>query len=1186
MISSLPQRIFKWLVSRTLWRMIGVVALSLLIWYAGPLFAFGDARPLESAKTRGCLIGLVLAYFLLPFVFARWRAKRMNERIVGMLRATLGAMGQHEEAEHVGILRDRFAEALDVLRKAHFKEASPSRWKRILRHGRYVYELPWYILLGAPGVGKTTALLNCGLSFPLAKQIGAEAIRGAGGTKNCAWWFTNEAVFIDTAGRYTTHDSDAKADQAEWRAFLSLLKKTRNRKPINGALVMLSVTDLLELTLKPESRQSYVATLHRRLDELRDDLGTVFPVYLLINKCDLLLGFNEYFSSLDRAGREQVWGFTFPFPPSGTFHLDPAQLAAECKLLQARITAGLVDTLQAEHDLDRRTLIYAFPQQFGILIRVLREIAPELFSTSRFSASPLLRGIYFTSATQDGKPFDRLVHALRQGSPMPSPQKAAVAGEGKAYFFRDLLAKVVFTEAHITGSDKRAERRSRAWHVCTYAFCVATLCGAVLVWGNSYRNNLTYLAEVGHKTTSFESELNNLPERNDTNVHALLPILGKAEALPDSAIFGVDRPLISWRFGLYQGEKLKAGARPLYEQLLEKRFGPTIKANLEQWLRSVDIGDLEFSYELLKAYVMMHEPKHFDAREFNAFVETLWGHDFPEGTLTGERQALARHLTALIDMNAMVPTTPMEASLVQSTRARLTQYTTSQRVYYRLQRLLQNNQLPEFSVASEVGTKAAQVLRFKSGQPLTHGVPSLYTYRGYHELFKGELDRVLNFVRTDELWVLGVTRSERESLQNIASGKLALDVKRNYVADYISHWEKYIDDFTIVEPGSLREAAQIVDNLSGVDSPLLRFMQGVVRETTLLKETAPTASQQSMFNRAQRVATATMEDMKRIVPQGTIGVLEPKEIPEIAVNNRFAALRAFVNGGGDGANSPMLQAAKKLEDLRGLLAVAINRAENGLPMPETTTVTQLMIGAESTPEPFRKILKAIATSSGNNIRETGTAITTRTMVGDVTSFCQKTIEGRYPFSRAPSAIAVTAADFAEMFGPGGRIEKFHQEQRPGTQLPPAFEQARVIRDVFFRNGNTPQISFTVKPLVIDNTIVTLTMDIGGQTVRYAHGPRVSTSVMWPAAGGHQQVRVTLAPPIPHGTNEVTTSGLWALHQLFGKYGRIEPGVTPDVFNIRLDVGGRTALFEIKPTSIQNPFNLREFSNFRCPQTLK
>ncbi|MDR0702305.1 MAG: type VI secretion system membrane subunit TssM [Azoarcus sp.] len=1176
MISSFLSRIFGWILSRALWVTLGVIALFLLIWYAGPLFAFGEMRPLETVEARCWLIGLILFLFLLRFLLGRWRAGRMNERIAGMLRATLSADPASADESQVDVLRDRFTEALGVLRKARFADTHTTLWGRITRHGRYVYELPWYTIIGAPGVGKTTALLNSGLSFPLAKQIGAAAIRGAGGTRHCDWWFTNEAVFLDTAGRYTTHETDAEADKAEWQGFLSLLKKNRSRQPINGVLVMLAVSDLLEL--KQEGRQAYAATLRRRLDELRNDLGMSFPVYLLINKCDLLMGFDAYFSALDRAGRAQVWGYTLPLAPSGKYEFDPATLAREFDLLEARINAGLVDALQAEPDLSRRELIHAFPQQFAVLTMIFRDIAPDLLSASRFSDSPFLRGIYFTSATQEGTSFDRIVNALGQGFAVQRPRQAAVAGAGKAYFLQELLSQVVFAEAHIAGSDRRAERRSYAWHVGAYALSAATLCGTVFAWAASYRNNLTYIAEVDQKTTAFAQELANLPQRNDANVNALLPILDMAENLPDSAVFDADRPALRWRFGLYQGGKLKAGATPLYRQLLDKRFKPTVKAAMEQWLRTVDTGDMEFSYEILKAYLMMHDPAHFNEGEFLNFVKALWGQ--------GSETALARHLEALMAMDALLPDTPMDAPLVNATRSRLTQYTTAQRAYHRLTRLLQDNSLPGFSVAGEAGEQAGQVFLLKGGRSLTHGVPSLYTYRGYHELFAPKIGNALNLVGKDEAWVLGTAGNGRNTLQEIASGKLARDVKRQYVADYISHWQRYLDDFGVREPVGLRDAAQILDTLAGVDSPLMRFMQGAARETTLYKEASRQDADKSLLDRARRTANATADDFRRILPAGVNDPMAPADIPEMAVNKHFAALRNFVGGpAGDGVNAPINQAMKRLEDLKMLVADALYRAENKMAMPETALVTQLSTSTGNMPKPIKDIVKTVAASSGRSIKAAKIAVDTNTLQSEVTAFCQKAIESRYPFKRG-AAVGVTADDFAEIFGPNGRMERFRQQQGPGTNLPRAFDQARVIKDTFFRGGSSsPRIAFTLKPLKMDQEITILNLNIGGQTIRYDHGPQVSASIAWPRDGG-AQIRLSLTPLIQNGVNDVTETGLWALHRLFERYGEIRPGATPDVFNVVLSVGGRMATFEIRPTSVHNPFRLPELNSFRCPQNMR
>ena len=57
------------------------------------------------------------------------------------------------------------------------------------------------VLVAPPGAGKTTALVNSGLKFPLSRGATPAAVAGVGGTRYCDWWFTEDAVLIDTAGR-------------------------------------------------------------------------------------------------------------------------------------------------------------------------------------------------------------------------------------------------------------------------------------------------------------------------------------------------------------------------------------------------------------------------------------------------------------------------------------------------------------------------------------------------------------------------------------------------------------------------------------------------------------------------------------------------------------------------------------------------------------------------------------------------------------------------------------------------------------------------------------------------------------------------------------------------------------------------------------------------------------------------
>ncbi|HEY5321869.1 MAG TPA: type VI secretion system membrane subunit TssM, partial [Caldimonas sp.] len=184
-------KFFRFLLHPLFLALLGVIAISALVWYVGPLIAIGESRPLDPTWVRVTVIAVLFGLLLLRAIFRIWSQRRANAALVeGMTK------GPSSADKEIATLNQRFGEALDVLKK------TPGKGK-----GALLYQLPWYIFIGAPGSGKTTALMNAGLTFPLAEKMGGASVRGVGGTRNCDWWFTDEAVLIDTAGRYTTQES-------------------------------------------------------------------------------------------------------------------------------------------------------------------------------------------------------------------------------------------------------------------------------------------------------------------------------------------------------------------------------------------------------------------------------------------------------------------------------------------------------------------------------------------------------------------------------------------------------------------------------------------------------------------------------------------------------------------------------------------------------------------------------------------------------------------------------------------------------------------------------------------------------------------------------------------------------------------------------------------------------------------
>jgi type VI secretion system protein ImpL len=539
------KKLFGWLFHPLLLAILGLLAASLIVWFVGPLIAIDRYRPLESETVRWILIGVMVFVWVAKKIWGFVKGRLRNARLMDGLAKSAPPPPQAPTAgqAEVAALDQRFQDAIAVLKQVRLAAAGkrPDLGDLLALSGRqYLYQLPWYLFIGAPGSGKTTALINSGLSFPLAEKFGTASIRGVGGTRNCDWWFTDEAVLLDTAGRYTTQESDREADAGAWQGFLQLLKKSRPRRPINGVMLTLSVADLLQQS--PTEREAHASAVRTRLQELHEQFQTRFPIYLLVTKADLLAGFNEFFATLGKEERAQVWGMTFahrddakqaPTAPLA------AEFATEFDALQTRLIDRVLERMHAERDPAQRALIHAFPQQFGNLKLLLGEFLERVFAASKFEQAPLLRGVYFTSGTQEGNPIDRVMGALARSLGLERRLVPPAAASGRSYFITTLLRQVIFAEQGLAGTNLRWERRRTLLQWGAYALAALLLVGAAGAWFVSYTRNRAYVAEVEARLPVIKQQVEALPSAaGSTDVVGLLPLLNSVRdlaALPDRA---------------------------------------------------------------------------------------------------------------------------------------------------------------------------------------------------------------------------------------------------------------------------------------------------------------------------------------------------------------------------------------------------------------------------------------------------------------------------------------------------------------------------------------------------------------------------------------------------------------------------------------------------------------------------
>nr|WP_218173542.1 type VI secretion system membrane subunit TssM [Pseudomonas gingeri] len=1153
--------------------MLGLIALSLIIWFVGPLL-----EVLVPEGRRWALIILIFAVWIGYRLFRLIQARRQAAKVMQSLAAeTAPDPASVATAEELATLRQRMDEALVLLKKA--KLGGDER--------RNLYELPWYVIIGPPGSGKTTALVNSGMHFPLAAQLGAGAIRGVGGTRNCDWWFTDEAVLLDTAGRYTTQDSHAQVDKAAWLGFLDLLKTQRARRPIDGAFIAISLSDLLLST--DAERAAHATAIRARIQELYTQLGVRFPIYLMLTKLDLVPGFMEFFDALSKEERAQVWGMTFALDEGKNAEGPLPYFKSEFAALEQRLNARLVERLQQERDPARRDLIYGFPQQFGALKECLQSFLDGVFKPNAYEDRALLRGVYFTSGTQEGSPIDRLIGAMAQSMSLDRQQLARQSGTGRSYFIEKLFTAVAFAERGLVGVDPKVERRRKWLARGVLAATVAVVLLVGTLWLVSYRANQAYIAQVDQKVAPLGQSVQNLsPAQRD--VLAVLPLLNAVKHLAG------DAPGWSEGLGLYQGDMLEAESASVYRKLLIAVFAPRLLTRIEEQLHSG--GNSDFLYEGLKAYLMLADNEHYDPEFIKAWIALDWDRSLPRDLPPEQRLALGEHLKALFERRP--PNARLDERLIDDLRRQLQQLPVAQRVYDRVKRQKLPEGVADFRLNEAAGRDAALVFSRKSGKPLGDPLSGFFTAKGYREAF---LLSSLSQAGTlaEEQWVLGRDQAEQ---QNVAS--LAADVRRLYFQDYLRQWDALLADIDFVPITSVAQAADVLRVISGPTSPLKKLLVAVARETDLQQEERLLAAQ------GKKVDSGVDQIKQRLgsmLGQEQAAGTAPATVSEDPVSAHFAELNALVNKGEgepaaiDGLLADMNALYVQVSAMVGasgdaLLGEAKNQA--------TAAAARVSLTAERQPPLVQGLVKSVVSATTNSMMGGVRNQLNAAWTSEVVNIYRQSLSGRYPLASG-SARDATLDDFGQFFGVGGVMDNYFRKYlqpyvdtsaatwrwQPGAAqklgIAPGvlqtFQRAASIRDAFFRSGGTqPIVRFELKPVAMDASITQFLLDLDGQQISYDHGPSRPVAMQWPNPGSIGVVRLSISPPSATGRSGITLDGPWAWFRLL-EQSDLDAGNSPDRFNLRLRVDGASISYELRANSAFNPFKSRVLSGFSLPERL-
>ena len=1185
---------------------LGFAGFVAAVWWGGPMTGWA---PLATVLWRVVIIGVVLAVFA-TIALIRWR------RRVHAARQIEDALIPAEPEGDGKVLAEKMTGAMAVLKKSG--------------GASYLYDLPWYVIIGPPGAGKTTALANSGIEFPLSQD---QAISGFGGTRYVDFWFAEDAVLIDTAGRYTTQDSDGVADKASWSSFLELLKKTRPNRPINGVILSFSVEDMMkgdDISLK-----HHAETVRARLAEVHETLKIDFPVYVMFTKADLIAGFREYFASFSLNRRKLVWGVTFQTKDRKA--ITHEAVPAEFDRLVSRLSDEIIDRMSEEPDGISRIAIFGLPGQMALMRANVSTFLRRVFEPTRYKTNAILRGFYFTSGTQEGTPIDQVLGAMSRDE-SAAFQPAFMSGRGKSYFIHDLLKRVIFPEQGWVSHDRKAVRRELILRVSALVAILLISVGTMAALGYSYWKNRNLVQTAQAETAAYTRDAHDELVRevvDDPDLRVILPHLNDLETMPagygDSEEAGFFEGL-----GLGQRDRLGRATASAYSDALERMLRPRLVLDIERKMADIiQSGEMTDIYRALKVYLLLGgqgESADDDAIR-NWFVQE-WRGEYTDRAGVDTRERLQRHLDAMLSLDGdrqLLVT--LNQSTVEAARAAIAQLPLDEQAYALIQDGALAAGVPDWQLA-EVVPNASQVFRTRDGSDLgTLVVPAIYTYEGFWGYFYDQLAVVEEQLRRDQ-WVLGDLASSTEIEGRLS--RLERDLMERYHREFIAAWNGVLGNLAMNSMVADRPRYAALGTVaSAQNSPLLELVKAVDDQTWLMRELegidelTPEALAGGGNSGAGGEVTGQLgRAMFQRVQSRSGGV--QRMLLDAADSQRGKGQARPASAGGGGGDGESYSVMRKIEQISGaferwhelalgdpgqrpidtiignfvavfnnLREAEYNADQAAAALP--TLLTSLTQYNSQLPEPLAQLVNDAEGDFRSGASDASVETMNRALTNQITFFCRENIASAYPFGSTDRSLSIE--NFSRFFGPGGEMDRYfteylepyverseqgmrYREDREISQrLDPntlrQFERAERIRRAFFAGGGSqPSVEITIAQVDAHPTIESALLTINDEMIPTVTGSAPRT-VAWPGRG--RSTVLQISPGLDRVSRVAFEGSSWTFMQfLASAASRDQRG---DTLRAVFNVGGRNIAYDFTINAVTNPFTMSEIRDFECPQSI-
>ncbi|EMT5437445.1 type VI secretion system membrane subunit TssM [Stenotrophomonas maltophilia] len=1172
--------------------LFAIVALLVSLWWLGPGWTWKGQAPLAPLPMR---LALSLVLVVVPLTIwgavMRFRYHRLRDEQLRQLASQQDPLQAAEDAQQRSL------------------DGSLQLLRCNLRRRNYLYALPWYVVIGQEGSGKTSFINRSSQSFSLSGVDRAAAERSTADSPALAidWWISNDAVVIDPAGELICQkqyrsvggqpgpDCVAKQERVHafmqehpdaaprlWRHFVAWLGKNRPRRPLNGAILMVDLS--LLLVQQPSDRKALALLIRSRLRELMEELGTRLPVYIVLSKFDMVRGFDTFFAGLPSEVREASLGFTCTLSSVDDFDAWLQELSQQYDSFVERLNEQIFDAMAERSTEGEREDLYVFSRQVSGLKPLLFMFLSEILESDRYSTPALVRGMYFASVFQQGIPANALGNAVGRTYGLPLPAgRALPPGKASSYFTHRLFQKMIYPEAGLAGDNIRVlERKRRALWINAACALLVTL-GAVGGWHYQFQQNRQKVHAVLDKSRSFNAT--GIERGQDTSGRNLLPALDQIR----DAVSVYEDYRTSWPhvagLGLYQGHDIGPKVDAAYMQLLGQQFLPQLAEGVVAGLDDAPPGS-DRRLAALRVYRMIEDRANRKPEYVESWMAGAWQQAFPGDAETQNR--LMSHLRyALTYVDARLPSQPRG---VKELQAELRQIPLPHRVYAGMKREALDTLPASLDLRAEIGPVADVLYKPPTAEQArseSHShINPLLTAEGFHGYFLRRTKAVEALALTDQ-WTLGYRAQSQYSEED--RRRLAAQIRELYADDYIANWRRGLNSLKVNDFQDLDHGVLVLEQVIGPTQPLRRLIESVARNSHL--DARPGA----LDTGAERAAAAA------------------EDAPSVRrIEREFSALAQLL-GAKEGQMESIADIQREisvLHDYMRGIQISTNRGEAALDALSGRTrregvdpiflVRQMATGL---PEPLNRHVATLADESERTLALEAVLELERRWEEDVHGFYRQRLAGRYPLEPA-STQNIDLDDFEAFFGPKGRLQGFQDsyltpllsrnsaalatasagEALITPELGPQIEQAQRIRQAFFNERGGLGVQFNVQPLALSATHLNSVLNVDGQLISYAHGPRTVTGLIWPnALRDGVESRLTLVGPAGQ-TRVMRHQGPWALFRLLSQ-AQLN-GSTLSSVDLSSSAGTGAVRYRITSDRTGNPFTQQVFNEFNLPRSLR